>query len=258
MTPKKFAKSVKLRLIDDKAKRNFIHDFSVFCWVTPTERKNWCKNMDEFFDVKLLDILEDMEYVDYEAIDDMVCNAYKTQFDVPVIIVPLREALKDKRLYWITNEEHQSLAFVDSISSISFQTADALPMKTFVVGQIWTMDGVKQVEMAVGDLRALTKENVYDPNTKEHLYYSDIYSYDYLSIGGDENFDESEVFCGNEYEILEKENLMRKILYKVFTPSVVENICDKYGKEIVSGINGTITPYKVYNKISEIIGNKLI
>lgn len=258
MTPKKFAKSVKLRLIDDKAKRNFIHDFSVFCWVTPTERKNWCKNMDEFFDVKLLDILEDMEYVDYEAIDDMVCNAYKTQFDVPVIIAPLREALKDKRLYWVTNEEHQPLAFVDDISSIDFQTADALPMKKFVVGLIWTMDGVKQVEMAVGDLRALTKENVYDPNTKEHLYYSDIYSYDYLSIGGDENFDESEVFCGNEYEILEKENLMRKILYKVFTPSVVENICDKYGKEIVSGINGTITPYKVYNKISEIIGNKLI
>lgn len=258
MTPKKYAATISPRLIGDSNKRKFIREFAKWYEVSSAEKKLWIGNMDDFFNKILPTLLMEIDYVDYESIDDIVCGLYKSALDVPVIISPLKDALKDKRLYYITNDEYQTLALVDSIRDKSFYNADALPLKTPIVGQIWTIEGVKQVEMAVGDLRALAKENVYDPHTNEHLFYSDLYYYDYLSIGGDENFDEEEILSGESYEQHEKEFLVQKLFYKIFNIPMAGDIFNNHKDEIISKINGTISPFNVWKTFSEIIGEKLI
>lgn len=258
MTPKKYAATISPRLIGDNNKRKFIREFAKWYDAPTGDKKLWLENMDDFFNKILPTLLLEIDWFQYEEIDDMVCGLYKSSLDVPVIISPLIGALKEKRLYYVTNDDYQSLALVDSIATRSFYSADALPLKTPIVGQIWTIEGVKQVEMAVGDLHALAKENVYDPHTNEHLFYSDIYYYDYLSIGGDENFDEEEVCKGKSYESIEKKYLVQKLFYKIFNIPLAGDIYNKYEEEIISKINGTITPFNVWKTFSEIIGEKLI
>lgn len=256
MTPKKFAATISPRLIGDEKRKKFIKKFADFYEVSASDKRLWLSDMGKFFNDILPTLLAE-ERVNYEEIDDIVCGLYKEEGGTPVILEPLRKALKDKRLYYNTGEDCQPLALVDGIMSANFKTADAMFSNVKLIGYVWTINGVIQMPICIGELRVLAEENVYDPRTEMHLFYSDLYYYDYLSSSQDENYDEEEVLSGEVRENFEKAWWVEKILRKVFIFAGTE-ICEKYTEEIMSQIDGTITPSKVYEKVSEFIGKKLI